>query len=371
MRNKELQEKYKVLVVGQTPPPLGGQAVMIEKLLEARYERIEYFHVRMNFSKSMDEIGNFKASKIFHLIKIVISIWIKKFKTGATILYYPPAGNDLVPVLRDLILLCLTRFLFRKTIFHFHAVGVSDIYNELNPVLKYFYRRAYYNVDLAIKLSEKSFPDDIRLHCKKSVVVPNGITDNYSPKLEFYSKNELPTILFLNMLRKSKGVLTLLKALSLLKEDGIKFRAVFAGRFESKEYQKEVYDFVNKNDLRENVEFLGVVSGDDKWKLYASCDIFTLPSEWESFGLVVLEAMQFKKPVIVTNWPGVEQIVKDEENGYIIQIGHVEDLYKRLIKLLDDENLRKSMGTSGREIFLKTFTCAKFHDNIEKAILSL
>jgi len=44
----------KILVVGQTPPPLGGQAIMIQQMLEQKYDNLQLLHVRMSFSKEMD-----------------------------------------------------------------------------------------------------------------------------------------------------------------------------------------------------------------------------------------------------------------------------------------------------------------------------
>jgi len=60
--------RNKILVVGQTPPPFGGQAIMIERLLEGKYKDTELFHVRMSFSREMNEMGRFSFFKIFHLI---------------------------------------------------------------------------------------------------------------------------------------------------------------------------------------------------------------------------------------------------------------------------------------------------------------
>ncbi|MCB0778123.1 MAG: hypothetical protein KDC03_01035, partial [Flavobacteriales bacterium] len=57
----------RVLVVGQTPPPFGGQAVMIEALLAGRYDRIHLEHVRLAFSDDMDSVGRFQWRKVLLL----------------------------------------------------------------------------------------------------------------------------------------------------------------------------------------------------------------------------------------------------------------------------------------------------------------
>jgi hypothetical protein len=61
----------KILVIGQTPPPFGGQAIMIKKMLEGHYSNSRLYLVRMNFSKNMNEMGKFKITKFFHLFSIL------------------------------------------------------------------------------------------------------------------------------------------------------------------------------------------------------------------------------------------------------------------------------------------------------------
>jgi mRNA-degrading endonuclease RelE of RelBE toxin-antitoxin system len=59
--------RIKVLVVGQTPPPFHGQAIMIERLLVARFSRLELCHVRMAFSSSIADVGRVRPGKLLHL----------------------------------------------------------------------------------------------------------------------------------------------------------------------------------------------------------------------------------------------------------------------------------------------------------------
>ena len=61
----------KVVFVGQTPPPYGGQALMIQRIKEGHYDGVQLFHVRMAFSKEMDEIGKASFFKVVHLFKVV------------------------------------------------------------------------------------------------------------------------------------------------------------------------------------------------------------------------------------------------------------------------------------------------------------
>ena len=59
----------RILVVGQTPPPFGGQALMIQLLLDGAYEDIELVHVRMSFSKELKSTGKFKFVKLLGIVQ--------------------------------------------------------------------------------------------------------------------------------------------------------------------------------------------------------------------------------------------------------------------------------------------------------------
>ena len=111
----------RLLVVGQVPPPFGGQAIMIKQLLDSQFSKIQLHHVPMQFSKEMDQIGRFRLSKVFELIQVIFRIIQCRFVRNVRILYYPPAGPSRIAILRDLVILTTTRWLFDKTIFHFHA----------------------------------------------------------------------------------------------------------------------------------------------------------------------------------------------------------------------------------------------------------
>ena len=142
----------KILVIGQTPPPFAGQAMMIQRLVNANYPDIEIHHVRMAFSGNAKTIGRFRFRKIFHMFYIVSAALRLRLKHKISALYYPPAGPNLVPILRDLFILSLVRPFFRKTVFHFRAAGISDYLNE-RSWLKRLAKYVYQTPDISIQLS--------------------------------------------------------------------------------------------------------------------------------------------------------------------------------------------------------------------------
>ena len=364
----------KILVVGQTPPPFHGQAVMIEETLKADYEGVRLYHIRMGFSKRIDDIGKFRFHKIFHLLGIIIKVVFYRFRYNIEVLYYPPAGPDKIPLFRDMILLNSTRFLFKHTIFHFRAAGVSTIFEQLSPFLKRLYKRAYFSPDIAIRLSALNPPDGSFLKAKKEFIVPNGIADH---ALDFRAENEIEKpfcqLLYVGIIRESKGITVLIEACRLLKERGTHFRLNIVGEFDNREYQNEITGKVKDCDLSEMVEFSGVLTGREKYSRYNTADIFCYPTFYgpESFGLSLLEAMEFSLPVVATNWRGVPSVIKEGINGFLVPVKDSLAFADKLGMLINDPGLRKIMGAKGREIYSEEFTLKRYHDRMKNVFLTL
>lgn len=371
---RPLQTPYRILVVGQTPPPFGGQAVMIEKLLQCHFTRIELHHVRLAFSDDMESVGKFAFRKILILFTTIVEIWIARFRSGANAMYYPPSGPNKVPVLRDIVLLSSTRWLFKHTIFHFHAGGVSSFRSELPSFLRPFYDLAYRKASLAIRTAPQNPDDGHVLGAKRSVVVPNGVDDIRGKVPE---RNAAPgdpiVVLFTGVLIPSKGVSVLLEAFNAAVRSGSHMRLQLMGKWGDAGFEQECLEFIRKNDLQEKVEILGVKRDQEKFSYFAACDVFCFPSyfEAESFGLVLVEAMQFAKPVISTQWRGIPSVVEDGRNGFLVPVKDAHAVADRLRLLADDADLRRRMGAEGRRIFEEKFTIEVFHRSMEKELASV
>ncbi|MBP6390709.1 MAG: glycosyltransferase [Flavobacteriales bacterium] len=364
----------RVLVVGQTPPPFGGQAVMIRHMLDGAGDRVRYHHVRMAFSDDMESVGKFHIRKILVLFSTIARIIIARFRYRTPVLYYPPSGPNMVPVLRDLFLLCATRWLFRSTVFHFHASGVSTFKHRLPRVLRPLFQWAYGHPALAIRTAAQNPDDGGALGASRSIVVPNGLPDMRGTVPERVAPTQGPfTILFTGVLIPSKGVRVLLEAFKLLRDRNVDAHLEVMGKWGDEHFKDDCQAFVLQHGLSERVHFLGVKRDTEKDKHFAGCDVFCFPSyfEAESFGLVVAEAMQFAKPVVSTQWRGIPSVVEDGNSGFLVPINDPMAVADRLALLLGDAALRKRMGEAGRRIFEERFTLQRFHQNMEEAFLSL
>lgn len=364
----------KILVLGQTPPPYGGQAVMIRRLLDGRYKNAMLYHVRMSFSKDMDDMGEMRLGKLLHAAQIIGKVVYLRLRHNIRILYYPPSGPDFLPMLRDMVILTAIRWMFRKTIFHFHAAGTSELYPKLPGYLRAVYRMSYFAPDMAIQLSDFNPDDGGILYAKAKLVIPNGIEDEYLPR-NFAERRDRPvcSILFVGLICESKGILDLIDAARLAKARGLRVKVNVVGKFASVEFRQTVIDKLATEGMTADFEFAGVLTGREKNEQYLNADIFCFPTffESESFGLVVLEAMQFCLPVIATKWRGVQSLVKDGETGYLVPPHNSQALADKISTLASAPALRERMGVTGRTQFLEKYTLQKFHERMDECFAAV
>lgn len=363
----------RILVVGQTPPPYGGQTVMIQLLLDGAYQNIELVHVRMNFSRELNSNGRLKLGKIWELFRVVVAIYRAKYLLRPDVLYYPPSGPNYVPVIRDIFILCATRRLFNKTVFHLHAGGISEFYLRMNPALRCFFRFALFKPDLVIRTAGLSAQDGKGLFCKQEVVVANGIPDSAGMSIDRTAVRGGPIrILLVALLREDKGVLVAISAVQQLLIAGMNVELTCMGEWDSPDLRTHAESLIEPR-FRSRFRFPGVQTGSDKWEYYRNADIFVFPTYFhsETFGIVLLEAMCFSLPVVATRWRGIPEVVEEGSCAILCEPRDVAGCRDALAQLINDPSLRERMGRSARERFLRYFTIEAHRNAMERALLQL
>ncbi|RWY48106.1 glycosyltransferase family 4 protein [Mucilaginibacter gilvus] len=370
-----MPKKLKILVVGQTPPPYGGQAIMIDHIVRGEYEKIEIFHVRMCFSKEMNEKGSFNFYKFTHLFEIILKTWYLKFKHNIKVLYYPPSNAPKTSVYRDIIILLPTRFLFKKTIFHFHAAGLSEEYFSFNKWGKYLINLVYNKPELSVANSRFNPDDGLFFQSKINSFLAYGIPNTYpkDTKKVFFDGNGVLNILFVGLLNSTKGEGFLLEAVGLLVNKNYKIKLRIAGVFETDDYKEKFFARVHELKMEDHFEHLGVITGDSKNQAFLKADIFCFPSFFvsESLGVVILEAMQYKLPVIATRWRGIQSIVADNESGYLVDIKNEHQIADKIEYLINHPEIIKQFGIRGNDLFYEKYSLPVYLKSIEHEFYKL
>lgn len=115
-----------------------------------------------------------------------------------------------------------------------------------------------------------------------------------------------------------------------------------------------------KMGVAEHVHFLGLVDEPTLRYCYRTSDIFVLPSAQEGFGIVFLEAMRHRKPVVAARRGGTPEVVLDEITGVLVEYGNKDQLCGSLMRLCEDVDLRCQMGLAGYEHLQGNYTFAHF-----------
>jgi len=177
---------------------------------------------------------------------------------------------------------------------------------------------------------------------------------------EKYHLKGKKVVLFTGRLTPQKGVDYLIKASRTIRGEVL----ILGDGPERENLQKLIDSYKLKN-----CRILGYMSPKEHLSFkafYARADVYVAPSTWkEPLGLVILEAMAARTPVISTRAGGITSLVKDGWNGYLVHVRNASEISSRVNELLDNNELRKKMGDRSYELVLKRYTWDRIADQFE------
>ena len=185
-------------------------------------------------------------------------------------------------------------------------------------------------------------------------IIPHGINVPAEEELS-YKINSPLKILYVVRLEYRKGTDVLLQAIPLVlqKADNVVFQLI--GRDKDGAYENK-FKANNNGEISGKVTFSGQLDNTATYKAYAECDVFIAPSRYESFGLIYIEAMSYGKPVIGCKVGGVPEIIEDNINGLFTNVDDHVNLYEKIIELVNNTDVRISMGKNARDTVIKKFS---------------
>ncbi|MBQ7632994.1 MAG: glycosyltransferase family 4 protein [Alphaproteobacteria bacterium] len=154
-----------------------------------------------------------------------------------------------------------------------------------------------------------------------------------------------------------KGFPEFIEALSLLKEQNIAFKAVIGGAPQDSyraEYEK-ICRMIKQNKLENEVKLLGWIK--DKTEFFDNIDIFVLPSRFEPFGIVLLEAMLHGKPVVSSLAEGPAEIFAEHRDAaYLFAIGDVRAMAEQLASAVQNPQQAEHIAANGYNLCRKKYS---------------
>lgn len=177
----------------------------------------------------------------------------------------------------------------------------------------------------------------------KIVVIPNGVdVDKFKSYGCSVKLDGDPSILFLGLVSKLKGIDVLINAINLLRMDLPNLKLHVVGH--RQEMCESSTYLIKKFGLEKNVIFHGPASPSLVPAYYKSADIFVHPSRYEGFGITVLEAMASGVPIIASDIDSFKEILTSGQNALFFEREDSEDLAKKLLFLSQDSALKRKLS---------------------------
>lgn len=186
-----------------------------------------------------------------------------------------------------------------------------------------------------------------------AVVIPNGADENcFFPSLDGTARADRePVVLFVGRLVPEKGIHVLIEAFRLLMKRGTKVSARIVGSTGFGHNKSSDYVDGMKKDLPSNVHFAEYASGEKLAEEFRQATIFCCPSIWnEPFGMVNVEAMATRLPVVATAVGGIPEIFS-EGGGILVRPGSAEDLAEAIETLVKNPARREELAEQGYQVY--------------------
>jgi glycosyltransferase involved in cell wall biosynthesis len=241
-----------------------------------------------------------------------------------------------------------------------------------------FHRFTYANVSRVLAISSvirKNVIDTTPISPDKVVLLHDAVdtstfsreaVDRKSVRKQFGYDDLVTVVGFVGRFSPGKGHEELLAAADIIrkKRDDVRFLVVGEASFGEQYFERRIRHTAHALGLDGVLTFAGYRK--DIPSVMACFDLLAFTSHAESFGVVLIEAMAMELAVVSTNCDGVLDIVVDEETGLYVHPRNPLELVNSLLRLIDNEELRRTMGKAGRKRVLELFDQVRQIDRLQK-----
>ncbi len=319
----------RILMYGPSRKVMGGISSVVNGYYEQWNEDYDLTYVG-----TMEDGSNLKKAFVF-LIAYISSIFIMP---SYDIVHVHMASKNSYE--RKNLLLKMAKFYKKKTIIHVHGSNFMLFYGEdSSPVKRAKIRKTFNEADYVIALSAR-WEEDLATITKTPIqVIYNAVS--CPPPYEKVLNNN---ICFLGRLGPRKGVFDLMDVLVKLNKSYKDYQVYIGGDGDVEGLKK----YISDHNMT-NVHYVGWISGRDKERLLRDTTIFSLPSYHEGLPMALLEAMSYGCVSISTTVGGIPEVLRNGENGFIMEPGDKETLYTVLDDILSGRVDKGLISKNARE----------------------
>ncbi len=370
--------KLKLLILGSLPPPVNGATIYFSTILKSAIaQEFEITLLDLKFAKTIGDYGNFSLIKILRLISYCLQLCFI-LATKKIDMVYAHISYHRISFAKDITLMAISRLFGKKVVVCILGIGLERLYQNSGRFMRWFIRwgvgLGMYYVTPSLKMFERHYSSLIPV--EKVRCVPFGIFTGANKSINKRIDNfEAIKVVYYSHFIKTKGIDDVLAAVPLVVQKNPNVKFTFVGTWDTEDHKKEALAILENEtiDIKNRVEFSGLVTGDGEKACLKESDIFILPTYFESEGLPlsILEAMSYGCAIIATDHSGISVAVEDEVNGLICRPHDPIDIAQKINRLIDDRQLLYSLQENSLRIFHESFTAEKFSDNLVAVLKSL
>ena len=327
-----------VLMLGDSLTQSGGIATL-QKLI------IKYAppDLKIDQIATRDEGSGFKKGIVF-LRAIYLLIWrLLSQQTDVIHIHIADGGS----ILRKAILATIA-FSFRKPVLmHAHGAVFHLNYENSPKFIQQLMRRVFSQCKGWIALTsfwQDFYISSLGLDAKQVFILLNPT--ELPPTIPHRINSTTVKLVFVGRIGQRKGTFDLIEAFAKLPEHlRTSVELFIAGDGEIEKATQLTQDL----HLTEQITFLGLINASARDLLLETADVYILPTYNEGLPLALLEAMSWGLPVITTPVSGIPDVVKDRQNGLIVEAGDIQQLADAIQLSIENEDLRITLGRAARE----------------------
>ena len=349
-----------VVVAGQIPPPVGGQNIMIQRILdEFRSDpRIRCRHWVFRFNPDFQKVRTFVPSKILELGRVWWRLWWLSREAPIDWLLFPSGGPGIVPMVRDLALIPVARRAARRLWIQFHAAGIAHRLAHQPGLLADAVKKTYQKADGAIVMTQGNRADPEATLIPRIRVLPHKIVDENPQRRQPNPTDDCQWVLHVGHQSAEKGTPQLIEGFSLFAQNFPGWGLLLLGEFLASYPEEKCRQDIERFRIANRVEILGLRKGREKSAVFQRGHLLAFPSRapYESFGLVLVEAMMWGLPILATDWRSNSEVLVGGNNRLIPHAGDLpQEIARGLEVMARDPEGRRAIGVSNRALFEKRY----------------
>jgi glycosyltransferase involved in cell wall biosynthesis len=371
----------KILLIGPlskigTQSKVGGLSKYVSDILNTNFEYdINHFNIARPLKKIINnnQFGykSLLNGGFFRMLNgVIITLWHIFIYPFVLIKYNPnivhiAATSNLV-FWEDSYYLIVSK-IFNKKIF-IHYLGSFDIFYYSSckfkkGLIRYILKKCDKIGVLSLKVKKiiSSFVDPNNIIMLPSSIDYSLFTNN-NKMLDLPNDNYIKILFLGGYDAYKKGIEDVIAAIPKILEKNKNVMFILSS-------SKKLNVKINKE--YENILLLDWIPLEDKIPLYNSCDIFLLPSYDEGLPYSLIEAMAAGLPIIASNIGGIPEVVKDNENGFLINPGDIQEMLNKINFLIENESVRLKMGINNKNLIKSNYSLDNNIKKIKEVYISI